>query len=53
LLKKWEDNKAKYNMMHFDPHKNKKKNGEENVWVLTCGGAKIGRDFEHGEGSGQ
>jgi hypothetical protein len=34
-------------------HKNKKKNGEVNVWVVTHGGVKTGEDFEHGEGLGQ
>jgi hypothetical protein len=34
-------------------HKNKKKNEEVDVWVVTRGGEKIGAYFEHGEGSGQ
>jgi hypothetical protein len=34
-------------MVHVDPHKNKKKNEEVDVQVITREGAKIGADFEH------
>jgi hypothetical protein len=33
--------------------KTKKNNEEEDVWVVTRGGEKIGAKFEHGEGSGK
>jgi hypothetical protein len=35
LLKKWEEKKTHCNMVHADPHKNKKKNEEVDVWVIT------------------
>jgi hypothetical protein len=53
LLKKWEDKKGNCNMVHVKPCKNKKKNGEVDVWVVTRGGTKTWEEFEHGEGSGQ
>jgi hypothetical protein len=53
LLKKWEDKKTNYNMVHVEPHKNKNKNEEADVRVVTRGGEKTWVDFEHGEGSGQ
>jgi hypothetical protein len=42
-----------YNMVHVEPHKNKKKNEEADIRVVTRGGAKNRGDFEHGEGLGQ
>jgi hypothetical protein len=48
LLKKWEDKKTNCNMVHAEPHKNKKKNEEADVWVVTHKGENIGADFEHG-----
>jgi hypothetical protein len=53
LLKKWEENKTNCNMVHAEPHKNKKKNEEDDVRVVTHRGEKIGENFKHGEGSGQ
>jgi hypothetical protein len=38
LLKKWEDKKTNCNMVHAEPCKNKKKNEEVDVWVVTRGG---------------
>jgi hypothetical protein len=40
-------------MVHAEPHKNKKKDEEVDVRVITQGGEKTGMDFEHGEISGQ
>jgi hypothetical protein len=34
-------------------HKNKKKDEEVDVWVVTRGGEKIGRDFEQVRAQGQ
>jgi hypothetical protein len=53
LLKKWEDKKSSCNMVHVEPCKNKKKNEEVDVWVVTQGGVNTGAEFEHGEGLGQ
>jgi hypothetical protein len=53
LLKKWEYKKTNYNMVHAELHKNKKKNEEDEVQVVTYEGAKEGDNFEHGEGSGK
>jgi hypothetical protein len=39
-------------MVHAEPCKNKKKNEEFHVRVVTRGGENIGVEFEHGEGSG-
>jgi hypothetical protein len=40
-------------MVHAEPCKNKNKNEEADLWVVTCSGVKTGADFEHGEGLGQ
>jgi hypothetical protein len=40
LLKKWEEKKANYNMVHAEPWKNKNKNEEVDVSVVTQGGEK-------------
>jgi hypothetical protein len=53
LLKKWEDMKGNYNMVHAEMHKNKKKNEEVNLRVVTHGWEKIGEEFEHEESLGQ
>jgi hypothetical protein len=37
-------------MVHVEPCKNKKKNEEAYVQVVTQGRANIGVDFEHDEG---
>jgi hypothetical protein len=38
--------KTCYNMVHADPRRNKNKDEEVDVQVVTRGGVKIGRDFE-------
>jgi hypothetical protein len=35
LVNKWEEKKTHCNMVHADPHKNKKKDEEVNVRVVT------------------
>jgi hypothetical protein len=52
-LKKWEEKKAHFNMVHVDPHRNKNIDEEGDVWVITRGRVKTGRDFEHVECLGQ
>jgi hypothetical protein len=42
LLKKWEEKKTHCNMVTTEPHTNKKKDDEVDVWVIICGGEKIG-----------
>jgi hypothetical protein len=48
LLKKWEDKKTNYNMVHDELRKNKKNNEVFDIWVVTHRGEKTGLDFEHG-----
>jgi hypothetical protein len=50
LIKKWEKNNTNCNMVHVEPCKNKKKNEEVDVRVVTQGGVKTEEDFDHGEG---
>jgi hypothetical protein len=49
LLKILEEKKS--NMVHSELRKNKKKNGEVDIQVVTVGGEKPWEDFENGEGS--
>jgi len=50
LLKKWEDKKANCSTVHENPWKNKKKNEEFDVQVVTQGG-KNSWEFFYGKGS--
>lgn len=52
LVKKWEEKKIHCNMVHAEPHINKK-DAEVDVRVITRGGAKTGREFEQVESSGK
>jgi hypothetical protein len=53
LLKKCEEKKRHCNMVHVEPCKNKKKDKEVEVWVITRNREKTGRDFEQDESLGQ
>jgi hypothetical protein len=53
LLKKWEENKTNCNMVHVEPCKNKKKNEEVDIWVVTLWRGKDRGRLDHGEGSGK
>jgi len=52
-MKKWDEKNTNCNMVHVELQKNKKKNREVDVQVVTRRGEKIGANFEHGEGLGQ